>query len=203
MIIGIAGRAHAGKDAVAGFVLDWAAQANVHARRQALADFLKLSAARIFYPEIEMEAALEWANALKERGAVSVIRPGQQPLEGQELVSGRVFLQRYGTEAHRKVFGEDFWVSELMDSTSDRELCGQDILVVPDVRFVNEAAPMQEVWRVERAGTPITGSDHPSEAGLPDEVVTRVIENNASLAHLRHTVYILLDTIYGYVSAGA
>lgn len=57
--------------------------------------------------------------------------------------SARSFLQRYGTEGHRDVFGQDFWLDAALPITlSDY---GDALYVVTDVRFANEAQRVRDL----------------------------------------------------------
>ncbi len=76
----------------------------------------------------------------------------------------REYLQHYGTEAHRDVFGEDFWLDAALPLTYSG---GYDdaLYVVTDIRFQNEATRVLdlsgEVIRV--VGPEEETGDHPSE----------------------------------------
>lgn len=48
----------------------------------------------------------------------------------------RTFLQRYGTEAHRNVFGDDFWLDAALPL--DHFFKDHHLYVVTDMRFPNE-----------------------------------------------------------------
>lgn len=132
----------------------------------------------------------------------------------QHKITGRELWQFYGTEAHRaddlgQSFGVDFWVDNVlplggtslqlgfddpawMDSfvANDR---AAEYAVVTDVRFPNEAQRVLElggeVWEIDsdtRIDEP--RDDHPSEAPLPRDLVTRVIDNNGTLAEFERSV---------------
>jgi hypothetical protein len=57
----------------------------------------------------------------------------------------RVFLQRYGTEAHRLIFGVDFWLDAALPWGGGYE---DAIYAVTDVRFENEAKRVRELGGV-------------------------------------------------------
>jgi hypothetical protein len=57
----------------------------------------------------------------------------------------RQILQRYGTESHRDVFGQDFWVDQALNAATDPDV----LYYVTDVRFDNE------VDGVVRRGGPV------------------------------------------------
>lgn len=118
-------------------------------------------------------------------------------------------------------FGPDFWVdnllppgkivNELPQGRGTREYpefwhnfkegwAGYaDVAVVTDVRFPNEAQRILdldgEVWKInadERLG-PNTDA-HPSEQPLPDHLVTRVIDNNHSVAEFQNNLIEALNS---------
>jgi hypothetical protein len=78
----------------------------------------------------------------------------------------RELLQRFGTEGGRKFLGEDVWVETLFKNAKT------DRIVIPDVRFPNEAKAIRdrggEIIRVKRTGVgPVNG--HQSETLLEDD----------------------------------
>jgi hypothetical protein len=119
-LIGLHGRQRAGKDTAFGFVQEWATERGVHAARRGFADLLKLSCARLFDPTFNHMEAISWCNRLKFDGMLTL----KVRLDGGDTtnrsvvetinVSGRALLQRFGTESHRDVFGDDFWVDALL-----------------------------------------------------------------------------------------
>lgn len=184
-IIGLTGLARSGKDSVGQAVQTLHEGSMVHVKTTGFAHLLKLSVARLFYPDIGLRSALDWCDWLKdnadivveERGVIGVV----------EQITGRQLLQRYGTEAHRDTFHEDFWLDAVLPE--GRNDC--DVLVVMDVRFENEAQRVLdrggEVWKIERPGVePVDG--HSSEDGIPDSMVTRTIVNDGTLEDLRNKV---------------
>lgn len=198
-VIGLTGRARSGKDTVAGLIaLELEGQ---HVIRQGFADKLKVSAARALGLNASPEDCIAFCDELKVDGRVAVQIGGDGDQAISAEVSGRTYLQRFGTEAHREVFGEDFWLDAVLplawrSSDSyylDRDDC--DVLVVPDVRFPNEALRVHacggEVWRIVRPEAERV-EDHASEAGVPRHLVTRSILNVGTLDDLRATVGAML-----------
>lgn len=193
-IIGLTGRARAGKDTVAQIIEGEFAAAPGFAGsnrplrfvRQGFADALKVSAARALGFDGTAAECVAWCNRLKVDGTVYayVDRTDDHPLE----LTGREYLQRYGTEAHRDVFGSDFWLDAVLPKRRDD--C--DLLVIPDVRFPNEARRVRErggaVWRITRPGHNPDVADHASEEPLPADLVDLTIWNNGTLDDLRDAV---------------
>jgi len=131
-MIGLVGRARAGKDTVADFLVD---EFGFH--KIAFAD--KLKDAFSAYHKIPRE----WCDG------VGVDREEQAAfysldLEGNGLspVTIREGLQRFGTELARDNFGKEFWIEQLF-----RGLPEDKKLVVPDVRFFNEAEAIRAFGR--------------------------------------------------------
>lgn len=93
-------------------------------------------------------------------------------------LTAREFLQAYGTEAHRDVFGDDFWVKQGLVEY-DSYVGPEAVFFVTDCRFENEAKAVKD-----RGGTIVnihgpnqaTGG-HVSEAGLPESYIDFHIRN--------------------------
>lgn len=79
----------------------------------------------------------------------------------------RKILQWWGTDFRRKMFGDTYWIDKTRAKING--LPDGVVVVLPDVRFPNEAnliAEMQgNLWRVERPGLPSTDT-HASETAL-------------------------------------
>jgi len=196
-IIGLTGRARAGKDTAAGIVMEWVeAHGADFTIRQGFADLLKLSAYRALggSPDTPLAEAVRFCDELKQDGGELEITLPTLPLSPirSYAITGREFLQRYGTEAHRDVFGTNFWVEALFDHVeANGPDFGYDVLVIPDCRFDNEAAAVVErggeVWEVTRPRHEDelkSGVGHTSEAGVNPDLVAAQIENNGTLDDL-------------------
>lgn len=188
MLIGLNGKKQSGKDTVAQFMLDWAKTNDFNARRVAFADQLKVSAARALgFPE---DDALVFCNELKSSGVVSV-----KCLEYSFEISGREFLQRYGTEAHRELFGDDFWIHQVISEDLDHS---NELLIVTDVRFPNEADAIHcaggDVIKMVREGS--EEDSHPSEQDLDDSYIDIEILNDSDLDSLRWAATQCVERLY-------
>ena len=193
LLIGITGQARSGKGEVAGFIKDWAATQGVTAKERGFSDLLKWSAYRLFKPDCTMDEGIEWSDSLKQVGRVGVQGAGRY----FDPVNGREFLQRYGTEAHRDVFGEDFWLDQLLPLSvsvdhlySDRlrsNFSNARIGIIADLRFDNEAERIRElggaVWKVERHLEQYDA--HSSEEGIDPNLIDCYLDNSEGLAELR------------------
>jgi hypothetical protein len=103
-------------------------------------------------------------------------------------------FQMEGTEAGRNVFGGDLWIKRFM--LSYNLLKHTDDIIVPDVRFDNEAEALRSlggiIIEVRRGQAGLSGSAgaHVSESGL-SLPADYVIDNNYSLEEL----YAAVETI--------
>lgn len=169
-IIGITGRKYHGKDSVAreltlqGFTV------------KRFAGPLK-AMLRAFYIEHGVEPATIYRKIegdLKEHPC-SLLR-GKTP---------RYAMQTLGTEWGRQLIADDLWTESLAHRAE-----GIDKVVVPDVRFPNEADTLArldgELWRVDASGrVPETaGSDHSSETSVDSLAVHKEISNDGTLFEL-------------------
>lgn len=157
---------------------------------------------------------MELLESLKDSGRITIERRVEDPY-GQgadasyEFVQSfgmRRFLERFGTEAHREVFGFDFWVGVVMEMrikhvTEDSEA----VTVITDCRFDNEAEAVLEhggeVWEVIRPGESLD-SDHSSNQPLPRHLVTRTIMNDSDLEGYRYNLGIAVRDAFGVAVAG-
>lgn len=216
-ILGLTGLEGSGKDTAAGYVKEWGDNLGLAVERRGFADILKYSAAVLLgmtHEEAQTnDGYLNFTNALKERGEISITIPFNDEEKAADMgattpvtmtMSGRQFLRNYGTEAHRDVFGYDFWVDALFSEYdyapkySDSypgELLNPDVrpdvLVIPDVRFDNEAEGLRSrggfVWEIHRA-VEVEG-DHVSEHGIDSSLINCSIRNETDLSDLRKATF--------------
>jgi len=174
-LIGLTGKAGSGKDEVAKIL--WAEEGFT---RIALADPLKQAASALF------GLPLDHFNDRKLKEEVCDYW-GMSP---------RTMLQKLGT-ACREVFGEGFFISRF--SLSAGPLMKTDNIVVPDVRYDNEAEAFRRVGghivEVLR-GPGLVGSNgnHPSEMGL-STLPDFTIDNRGSLEELEGKVIKLMESL--------
>lgn len=198
MIVGLHGKYQSGKDTTFEFLKEWAEAQGFTATRDAFADRLKISAAHalgVFEDEID------FCNELKQEGTqILVLTPDRRhggPPEVDTALTGREYLQYYGTEAHREVFDTDFWVDAVLSKEKVRHYQNHGgpmrILGITDVRFPNEGEAIQRVngmvWHVVRPELDNSGDTHASEQPLPSYLIDRTIINDGSLDDLRDRVF--------------
>ena len=146
MIIGLSGFRGSGKDTVAAYLM------KKHGfERKAFADPLKASVAML------LDIPFSEVDKLKNdtTTGIAIGRQDSQnnlvPHSVMRSMTFREFLQRYGTESHRDVFGHDFWLEYTLPSNG--HYSGNKI-AVSDVRFANEAQRIRElggfIWFIHR-----------------------------------------------------
>ena len=185
MIIGLTGRAGAGKSTVAEYL-----EKTYGFERRSFAAPLYASAAALL--DCSVDELKKWKN---DPNWKLWIRNDGDASDGHMYgFDFRTFLQRYGTEAHRDVFGENFWVSRAMTYGAGAPI------VFDDVRFDNEAEAIREaggiIVRIDRSDARLYGeaATHPSEAGVPADVV---LTNNMEIVDLLEDVrHLLADVPY-------
>lgn len=166
-IIGFTGPAGAGKDLAASMIPG--------GHRIAFADPLYQGlAAMLGVPE----------GVLRDRSAK------ERPLAGFGA-SPRQLLQTLGTEWGRQMICPDIWLRVAFWRWEQAAAAGLGVIVVPDVRFANEARQIRseggEVWMIHRPGVEPVAA-HESEAGLPLRLIDRLVVNDGTVDQLRERV---------------
>ena len=184
MLIALHGKKKSGKDTSYERIL----RLLPTAKRVAFADKLKVSAMRsLGYSGADWEL-ISLANVLKETGEITIdLGDGRAP----HTISGRKFFQWFGTEGHREVFANDFWVDQALIPVMGPELNHDTrVIIGTDCRFPNEAERIRElggeVWEIIGISDD-DNDDHASEARLPDHLIDLTIDNTVrddSFAHL-------------------
>ena len=109
-------------------------------------------------------------------------------------MSFREFLQRYGTESHRDVFGHDFWLEHTLPSNGHYN--GRK-LVVTDLRFANEAQRIKDlggiIWYIDRLTDREAVDPHASET--LDFRTDITINNRGTLGELYENVEEALSVV--------
>jgi hypothetical protein len=185
MLIGISGRAGAGKDEVGKILVE-----DYHCRRHAFATKMK-AAALALDPIIDFDVdghPLRLSDLIEEVG----------PEEAKKHPEVRRLYQRMGTEVGRRTLDEDIWIKLLFQVARHKNV------VITDVRFVNELQAIQKrngfVFRVIRPDLDeLSGEEakHISEHQLSDEcgLFDGFIINDATIGDLKAKVAEALASI--------
>lgn len=175
MLIGLTGKAGSGKDTL--FHLIDERYVGVPIVQKSFAKKLKESAAASLGFPLAVTDAVRTMDALKNNGSIQV-----QIDNLSHTISGRKFLQLYGTESHRDVFGKDFWLDAALPLNSDHS---KELWICTDVRYDNEAERIHslggEIWSIIRPGTD-KGDTHASEQEIQD--IDFTIRNNGTFNDL-------------------
>lgn len=190
MIIGFTGKLGSGKD-TAGERM--ATMVDLPSRRVSFAAPLKESAAALLDIPVE-----DWETYKNDPEAKIFLTVGYKPvlftfdyesgaftqteeLEEPNIIrefTAREFLQRYGTESHRDIFGQDFWADVALNTL--RFTSAHEFVYMTDVRFENEAKALMSVGgRIIRVhGIEEETGGHASERGLSDEYIWFGVDNS-------------------------
>lgn len=197
MILGLCGLKQSGKDTAAAYLM------KTHGfERRAFADPLKRSLAVMLgipFNEIDqLKVNDKISIAVGRLSESNYLQPHYKPLTFREL------MQRYGTESHRDIFGEDFWVDRTLPNDPPRYI-GRNV-VITDCRFRNEA---DRIWglggKIVKITRPLIDKDRTGQADPdlhPSEVLTFApnveIVNNGTLDHF----YQLIEDTLGKLLVG-
>lgn len=169
MIIGITGKAHAGKDTAAAYFIERGYS------RYSMAKPLKdmLAVIGVYCDTQEQKASIH-------------------PVFG---VTNRHMAQTLGTEWMRTCVKRNGWVLLARNAILD---LGPNV-VIPDIRFDNEAEMVRKlggyVVEIQRADNPMATMDHASESGVSVGLIDFSVGNNETIAALRAK----LETIAYYM----
>ena len=111
----------------------------------------------------------------------------------------RSILQRFGTEAMKKHFGDDVWVNLLIDNIYNLSLT---TVIVSDWRFMSEynaLADVYDVWTVRVHDDNLTPDDHVSETELMDFNFDLVVDNTAKDDSILAEVDRIATTVGSYM----
>lgn len=195
MLLGIAGKKESGKNTAARILEEWCGD-KFTARSQGFADVLKVSAARALgLIEETPEQCIVAMEVLKFCGDITTRIEYEQHDVLEIVISGREYLQFYGTEAHREVFVDSFWIDYLLPlneamlykkwlQPNSHRLT--QLMMVTDVRFPNEAERIKDhhgfVLEVRKPEDDLEVDQHASEQRLPAHLVDEIINNDEGLA---------------------
>jgi hypothetical protein len=220
MIIAFNGAKRHGKGVSAQFAADLLDERTFATSTQVgFADKLKLAAARALgFHDLDTAQAVALMDEFKERGIIHAgpSHPLFRKLDNGEWeeenipkvkLSGREYLQWFGTEVGRDVFGKDFWVGQVLPNplqfatkaaayANAHRKYGTDHVLITDCRFPNEAQRVKAlgglVFEVVRPEL-VKPAEHTSEKPLPRGLVDATIINDSDLPTLKLRVEQVLD----------
>lgn len=194
-VIGITGRAGAGKNTTFERIQELGGPRFVQRSfaaplKASLAALLGVTVQHLEHMKRDPQASLHVRASVDELGVQKQLGTDLYRVVGFSM---RQTMQRYGTEAHRDIFGGDFWVDAaanqlrddglLVEPWSSKRRPSTPIPVFTDLRFDNEAEWVRDlggtVLRV--VGPPAvegTLDGHASENGIDDSLVDEEIDNS-------------------------
>lgn len=173
MLVGLNGFKGSGKDTVGNYLVE-----EYGFERLSFAAKLKDSAAALF--NIDPILWEVWKNDPDARVVLSN-RAGKI-LNRTTPISVREFLQRYGTEAHRDIFGQDFWIDYAVKGIDPNKN-----YVFTDARFENELTKIKQLggYNAQVVRSSVNNEDtHVSEVPPPLHLIDYKIENDHGFAEL-------------------
>lgn len=139
-----------------------------------------------------------FAKPLKDAlNSVGIFEPASRE-DKETLIKGRSYsyrtaAQTLGTEWARNL-DKDFWLTLAKHNTN-----GRPLVVVSDVRFVNEADWIRQiggrVWHIDGRLVELAGStkSHKSEIALPRFPTDAVLDNSGDIKELESQVFALIN----------
>lgn len=194
LIVGLTGRAGAGKDTAADILCE-----QVDAARFAFADRLKAEAAAAFRVDARLFSRRDLKEApIRQLALARCTDEAFVAFAGHELgmlgpLKPRTIMQVWGD--YRRGQDRDYFVRPANHARLVALNAGRQAMVVTDVRYPNEAGWIAHragvLWKIERAGLPPVNS-HASEWSIQELRADAVIRNDGSLDDLRRAVVDLL-----------
>lgn len=223
-LIGIAGPKRGGKGTVAEVVRAFYNDGTATVVDVGFADKVKIAAMKALGFNRPNKALVALADSFKIDAQFFIEYGDPEDGDGEEHfrqhdLTGREYLQWVGTEVGRDLFGETFWIDQVLppphflpevpsdlrdraeairnEQNLKQRYPGVDCLCITDVRFENEAQRILSlggvVWEV--VGRTEFTEEHASEMPLPDEFVTRRINNSGALIDLEVEVEAALNAL--------
>lgn len=182
MIIGLHGRAGAGKDTAAEMLQSFLPEGST--RTCAFATPLK-EAAKIKF------GLTDWHTNTQEGKREFV------PYLGKTV---RQLLELEGTEATRDVYGDNFWIWRMSQEVDKAFKENIKIFIITDVRFENEAQFVRDngglIFQIDREmEQELATASHASAQPLPPHLVNIFVPNNGTIKDLEKEVKDLAEVI--------
>lgn len=187
-VIGITGRAGAGKDTCAEILVNSHAFATV-----AFADALRRELVQAFGVDIRLFTdrstknvptdALSLGRACEPR-FIDLMRALDHDIIRPR--SPRDVMRLWGTAYRRAVDGENYWLARLHEAVEQLQREGWRRIAISDIRYPNEAAFSRElgasIWRIHRRIADDIPADHDSESQIDLIEPDYRLHNDGSLA---------------------
>ena len=164
-IIQLSGRKRSGKDWTATAIKQQLESHGYSVEVMSFAEPLKDIASIILdVPLSDLELAKNNNDAIYQTGSYY----------NEYLTTFRLLLQKLGTEAMKKHFGESVWYDLLIKRI---EQSSADYILVPDYRFPEETIPGALTVRIHSTSVDLT-DNHISETALDNHIFNHVLDNS-------------------------
>lgn len=195
LVVGITGKARAGKDTLAGMLTDALHKESAQVVISPMALPIKLMLGNLLFPFFD--------NKINEVDRALYGEEKDMPVEGLDVTPRRM-LQLLGTDWGRTI-REDLWIV-CKQATIKTYNDYTDVVLIPDIRFDNEAALCDVIVQVIRPHYVAPDPDrvmemagHASEYGISAHLIDITVHNNGTLEELGMTVPQTLDSIFSKV----
>lgn len=168
-LILVNGKKRSGKDFFASTLKTELSKLGKTAEVMSFAEPLKGIVAETF--DITKQQLDDYKNDVEQ---VGIIRKKMSGTDYEVLTDFRLILQRFGTEAMKKYFGEDVWVKLLADRAYKSKA---DFIIVPDFRFFTEDIPGAITVKIKNANFDNAGDLHRSETELDNFEFMHTFDN--------------------------
>ena len=193
-IIGLVGRAGAGKDTVASILAESQGHIRIafaDALRQEIAHSFKIDM-RVMDDRYEKERISPYIRIARCDDQKFIERMQELGHDIYKFRSPREILRWWGTEYRRQICAESYWLDRMEDTIDSLMRTGTRKIVITDVRFINEAelvkAHYGQIWRIRRSSADLINPDHISESEQDLIEAHQTISNNGSLGRLVNSV---------------
>lgn len=180
-VVGVCGKARVGKDTFATYLAD-----ELNRRRKTRA------VVRSFASPIKtMLAGMLLPLAGNDLSLMNRMLNGDYKEKKIDSIgkSPRELLQTLGTEWGRDMVHKDIWMTVMLgtimsfSSTDAAKIQDNLFVIIPDVRFDNEAEMVDELIQIRRIGTKKVAC-HTSEGGIRPDLIQATIDNDHDLGYL-------------------
>ena len=171
-IILINGKKRSGKDWNANLIKQELEERGFSTQIMSFAEPLKNIISETF--DISPEDLEKYKNESLDYGLEIKAYPNNQPSVVIDYINFRTILQRFGTEAMKKWFGDDVWLELLLKRVNDASV---DYILVPDFRFKVEYIEKSITLKIKNDEYDNAGDLHASETELDDFEFQYYIDN--------------------------
>lgn len=192
LVIGLCGKARAGKDTFAALLSQELMKHDQYPFVMALASPLKA----MLMPLLDVFIHVESAHAREAVLTALIEGDNKEDIIPGLGVSPRRLMQTLGTDWGRDMISRSMWTDAAKIRIARAGTKGATFAILTDVRFDDEAALTDLLFRVERGDAPEVAT-HSSENGISEFLVTDTIKNDGTQEELAERAAELIKDIIG------